>query len=46
MIFIATALTVIVFWASSNVCRFKLEHRKSYEKFSHFKCNDLPRANH
>ena len=28
MIFIATALTVIVFWASSNVCRFNFAIEK------------------
>ena len=28
MIFIATALTVIVFWASSNICRFNFAIEK------------------
>ena len=28
MIFIATALTIIVFWASSNVCRFNFAIEK------------------
>jgi hypothetical protein len=35
MIFIVTALTIIVFWASSNVCRFNfaIEKKNRFVKY-------------